>query len=149
MCDDNYGAVDAKPGMRISVYVDHIDFVPFDQVHEPVAALRKINYSVRHPLEAIVALDEDNIFEFADGVALSLTRPRPHRRQHEPGLGHRSAQAHRIRPDPTDRIRRHQHRRRPIPDLGPSDHYPECASRAASRRGRASWISLNVSYRSR
>ena len=91
MCDDNYGAVDAKPGMRISVYVDHIDFVPFDQVHEPVAALRKINYSVRHPLEAIVALDEDNIFEFADGVALSLTRPRPHRRQHEPGLGHRSA----------------------------------------------------------
>jgi hypothetical protein len=57
MRDDDHRAVDVKPGMRISVYVDHIDFVPLGQADEPIAALRKINYSVRHPFEGIVALD--------------------------------------------------------------------------------------------
>ena len=77
MCDDDNGAPDVKPGMRISVHMDEIDFVPLDQVNEPVAALRKVNYPVRHPFEAIVALDKGHVLELADGGTLSLRRRGP------------------------------------------------------------------------
>jgi hypothetical protein len=87
--------------------MDEVDIMALDKVNEPVAALRKVNYSVRHPFEAIVALYKGYVFELADGVTLSLMRPRPHYGQYEPDFRQGPAQAHRIGPDPPDRIRRH------------------------------------------
>src|SRR5690349_20647914 len=102
MSNDDHGPIAAEPSVRISVHVDDIDPVPPNQVDEPVSACCKIDISGCHPFKAVVTLDKRYIFEFADGIALSLNRTRSHSCQHETGFGHGAAQVSRIGPDSAD-----------------------------------------------
>ena len=80
MCHHDGRRSPAKRAVTVAIEVNDIGLENLLQAEEPVASRIDVSPGRFHPLQAKIALVEDHP-GFAQGTALIVTRPRPHRRE--------------------------------------------------------------------
>ena len=78
MRDDENRRGNIKPIIGLAIHMNDIDTIGVDETDEPGAALCEIRSALRHPFEAVIALDQRYVVQSADFVAVRPARTRPH-----------------------------------------------------------------------